>query len=248
MTNICRFILLVASLLLSLPAAQAQSDDNTTRREINNIKRSPDYFYAESTLSSEDAARDAANVLLATYINDYAKEQGIADARRANPDKLEGVQYLSMKRGDNTRVFAYIPRATYLPGYTSPAKSAISPKSASSTKSDLSDRSDLSDSSDIPSLSPACLEAINELKAKSTLQAAVKHLAYLKSKNQVRRYGTVRDCRDAAKSLWLIAGNDPDMTLTAILGTGANSRTNYFTGADDNLGNYSGYNAVWFEF
>lgn len=239
--------MLAALLLLPPFTTQAQDSDNATRREINKIKRSADYFYSESTLPGEDTAKDAANVLLATFINDYAKEHDITDALRANPDKLEEVQYLTMKRGDNTRVFAYVPRKVYIPGYI--------PKNT--TPSDRSDKSDPSDQAAKPapagnpataSLSAPCREAIEELKGKGNLQAAVKHLAYLKSKNLVRRYGTVRDCRDAAKSLWIIAGNDPDMTLTAILGTGNDNRTNYFTGAGDSLGNYSGYNAVWFEF
>ncbi len=254
MNHICRILLLILPMAsMCHHRADAQTDDNETRREINEIKRSPDYFYAESTHPDENTAREAANVLLATYINDYIKEHGITGARRAEPDNLECLQYLTMMRGTNTRVFAYLPRAIYIPGYTSPAtpsgkQSDLSVQSDQSVKSDSSDKPDKSDIPDKSDLYPAARNAINELMGKGTLQEAVRHLAYLQSCNIVKRYGTIRDCRNTAGSLWIIADNDPAMTIKTILGPGADTRTNYATGETDSLANHSGCNAVWFEF
>lgn len=166
-----------------------------------------------------------------------------------------------MKRGDNTRVFAYVHRSVYIPNYQEPDMDAP----IADIGSDDSIGADEADEADEPSvdtgstpvtaqsigtggLTPLRRQAIDELLGKGNLASAVKHLAKLKSENIVKRYGTMRDCRNAAASNWIIAESNPEMTVTAILGPGADSRQNYANGSDDSLGNYSGYNAVWFEF
>jgi len=235
------------------------AQDDETRRAINEIKRSPNYFYAESTLPSEEEATEAANVLLANFINDYIKDNGITGVERVTSETLEGVQYKSMKRGDNTRMFAYVHRSVYVPNYQEPdmdisgmvsddIESDDDSGSASATVRDNSQPSRSVQSVGTGDLTPLRRQAIDELLSKSGLAEAVKHLAKLRSENIVKRYGTMRDCRNAAGSNWIIAESNPEMTVTAILGPGTDSRQNYANGSEDSLGNYSGYNAVWFEF
>lgn len=256
MSKTLKSIFLLAFMLAGTFFAMAQDDD--TRRAINEIKRSPNYFYAESTLPSETEATEAANVLLANFINDYIKENSISGVDRVTSESLEGVQYKSMKRGDNTRVFAYVHRSVYVPNYQEPDMNAP----IGDIGSDDSAGSDVDDEISVAvrpapraaqsvgtgALTPLRRQAIDELLGKGDLASAVKHLAKLKSENIVKRYGTMRDCRNAAASNWIIADSNPEMTVTAILGPGADSRQNYANGSDDSLGNYSGYNAVWFEF
>lgn len=252
-------------MLVSL-AAQAQDDQ--TRRAINEIKRSPNYFYAESTLPTDKEATDAANVLLANFINDYVKENGIDGVERVTSDNLQGVQYMSMKRGDNIRMFAYVHRSVYIPNYEEPdmddadskvgiAQAPASEEPVAEVEEPVADETPTvsprratpaAEAAGAEGLSPLHRQAINELLGKGNLPTAVKHLAKLRSENIVKRYGTMRDCRNSAGSNWIIAESDPDMTLTAILGPGADQRQNYSNGTEDSLGNYSGYNAVWFEF
>ncbi len=256
MSKTLKSILLLAFMLAGALSAMAQDDD--TRRAINEIKRSPNYFYAESTLPSETEATEAANVLLANFINDYVKDNGISGVDRVTSESLEGVQYKSMKRGDNIRVFAYVHRSVYVPNYQEPEMDAAigGIDSDDSAGSDVAEESS-ADTAPVPrtvqsvgtgALTPLRRQAIDELLGKGDLASAVKHLAKLKSENIVKRYGTMRDCRNAAASNWIIAESNPEMTVTAILGPGADSRQNYANGSDDSLGNYSGYNAVWFEF
>lgn len=237
-------------------ALSVSAQDDAVRRAINEIKRSPNYFYAESTMPSEEEATDAANVLLANFINDYVKDNGISGVDRVTSDSLEGVLYKSMKRGDNIRVFAYVHRCVYLPNYQEPEMDAAVGLDDYNDRSDVADDSSAAtapltqaaQSADTEALTPLRRQAIDELLKKGDLVSAVKHLSKLKSENIVKRYGTMRDCRNAAASNWIIAESNPEMTVTAILGPGADSRMNYVNGSDDTLGNYSGYNAVWFEF
>ena len=92
------------------------------------------------------------------------------------------------------------------------------------------------------------ITAIEDLLKSTNLVEAVELLRRLESRRVVRRLGTYTDCRDAAKSFWLIFDTNEARTLLAILGTGADSRMNYKTKQMDSLINYSGKNAIWFEF
>lgn len=264
MSKTLKSIILSALAFLSATAVMAQDDE--TRRAINEIKRSPNYFYAEATLPTPDEATEAANVLLASFINDYVKDNNIQGVARVTSDNLEGVQYKSMKRGDNTRMFAYVHRSVYIPNYQEPDMDITleeqipdesvtlgeytpsEPTEETTVATAAAPRTQAVQASGTDGLTPLQQQAINELVGSGDLQAAVKRLAKLRSENIVKRYGTMRDCRNSAGSNWIIAESNPAMTLTAILGPGADTRRNYMTGGDDSLGNYSGYNAVWFEF
>lgn len=263
MSKTLKSIILSALAFLSATAVMAQDDG--TRRAINEIKRSPNYFYAEATLPTPDEATEAANVLLASFINDYVKDNNIQGVARVTSDNLEGVQYKSMKRGDNTRMFAYVHRSVYIPNYQEPDMDitieeqlpddsenldyySSSGAAGETSAAVAAPQAQAVQASGTDGLTPLQRQAINELVGSGDLQAAVKRLAKLRSENIVKRYGTMRDCRNSAGSNWIIAESNPAMTLTAILGPGADTRRNYMTGGDDSLGNYSGYNAVWFEF
>lgn len=97
-------------------------------------------------------------------------------------------------------------------------------------------------------LKPFEKTAIEDLLKSTNLVEAVELLRRLESRRVVRRLGTYTDCRDASKSFWVICDTNEARTLLAILGTGAASRMNYKTKQMDSLINYSGKNAIWFEF
>ena len=90
--------------------------------------------------------------------------------------------------------------------------------------------------------------AIEDLLKSTNLVEAVELLRRLEARRVIRRIGTYTDCRDASKSFWLICDTNEARSLLAVLGTGADSRMNYKTKQMDSLINYSGKNAIWFEF
>lgn len=86
-----------------------------TAKQINEIKRSGAYFHAESTAESQQEATDAATQMLAYYINEYIKDNSLS-IPNVSADNIPGVKYLEVKRGTNTRVFAYVERNVILGG------------------------------------------------------------------------------------------------------------------------------------
>ena len=97
-------------------------------------------------------------------------------------------------------------------------------------------------------LKPFEKTAIEDLLKSTNLVEAVELLRRLEARRVIRRIGTYTDCRDASKSFWLICDTNEARSLLAVLGTGADSRMNYKTKQMDSLINYSGKNAIWFEF
>ena len=97
-------------------------------------------------------------------------------------------------------------------------------------------------------LKPFEKTAIEDLLKSTNLVEAVELLRRLEARRVIRRIGTYTDCRDASKSFWLICDTNEARSLLAVLGTGADSRMNYKIKQMDSLINYSGKNAIWFEF
>lgn len=112
--NYLRLIALVAT--LSVPIAlQAQDPNDAARvKEINKIKKSSDYLYAESTTKDLESAVDNALSLLEMTVEEWAKAEHKDINRfvvRANND----IETIRTRRGDFYRVFVYIKKKDVLP-------------------------------------------------------------------------------------------------------------------------------------
>ena len=86
---------------------------------------------------------------------------------------------------------------------------------------------------------------IDELLEASALTEAKAMLNRFKAEFKVKRYGSYNECKNIGESFWLIVENGGG-SVKAILGPGADERTNFKTMIKDRLGNYSGYDAIWF--
>lgn len=107
--SIKKISLLAFSLLLATMAVAQQSNS----KEINKIKRSTSYLYAEATMESEKDAYEVANELLLQQINEY-----IASKRKLNnasnvliKDLQAKSESLIMMRGEMHRVFVYVKKS-----------------------------------------------------------------------------------------------------------------------------------------
>lgn len=108
--NINKFkrVALAAAALLMGFSAMAQ----TTSKQINQIKRSPLYLYAEATMESEEEAQSVAYELLLQQVQEYiASSQMLsaADNVLIKDVKTKG-ESLSMMRGEMHRVFVYVKK------------------------------------------------------------------------------------------------------------------------------------------
>ncbi|MDE6653509.1 MAG: hypothetical protein K2K37_03880, partial [Muribaculaceae bacterium] len=94
-------------------SASAQSDDMSASKRINKIKRDGSYIYAEATAATEAEAKSLCDDIIKVEISKYvASKRNLTSAdqliiKDANYDK----EYLSMPRGEMTRVFIYVKKS-----------------------------------------------------------------------------------------------------------------------------------------
>lgn len=117
-TNLLRTFWALVALIISIPAWA-----DATQRQINDLRRNPDYFFAEATGASRDAAIAQADLLLAGYINAYLKDNGLQGS--ADASQITGVEHIAVAKGAETKAYAYTQRRNYIPDWTTPDYAAI---------------------------------------------------------------------------------------------------------------------------
>lgn len=253
----------------SVMGALAQNSGIT--KQINDIKRDGRYFYAESTMETEEEAREAATLMLTNYINDYINDKKLPPESKVTEQSLMKAQYIKGKRGTNMRVFVYVNKADYVPfeaaGEAVPLESKVEPIAAPESAETLAPvatpavskpivkestvaSESSSDAVSIPLLVEWQQEAVNEMLTKPNLQGVISVLNRMKVDYKVKRFGTYNECKNIAECFWVILEDDVDKSLVTILGPGASDRVNFRTRQYDSLDNYfgKGKSAVWFEF
>ncbi|RGN35204.1 hypothetical protein DXB65_11235 [Bacteroides oleiciplenus] len=262
-----RILMLLLGCFLVM-GALAQNSGIT--KQINDIKRDGRYFYAESTMETEEEAREAATLMLTNYINDYINDKKLPPESKVTEQGLTKAQYIKGKRGTNMRVFVYVNKADYVPfepvGEAAPLESKVEPIAAPEpvetsepvatpavsepvvTESTVASES--SSDASIPLLVEWQQEAVNEMLTKPNLQGVISVLNRMKVDYKVKRFGTYNECKNIAECFWVILENDADKSLVTILGPGTSDRVNFRTRQYDSLDNYfgKGKGAVWFEF
>lgn len=280
-------------------AANMVFSQSNTGKQINDIKRDGQYFYAESTLETEEKAHETATLMLANFINDYINSNNLPHDKKVTEQDLAKAQSLSMKRGPMIRVFLYVKKSDFVPDGTvaTPAKEEpevqvpvakeepvakeapvvkeepIAKKKPVEEVEQQKPEAKTADTSeqaipaeDQPNTEPADQPvetaesnsmrlavswqqtAIDDILKKSSLPEVVVLLNRLKAEYKVKRMGTYNESKNAALSFWVICENDSNNSLITVLGPGTDSRVNFKTMQHDSLGNYSGKNAMWFDF
>lgn len=121
-----RILMLLFVCVLSVHMVFSQSSN--TSKQINDIKRDGQYFYAESTLETEAAAHESATLMLANFINDYVNSNNLPSDKKVAEKDLADAKSLTMKRGPMVRVFIYVKKSDFVPAETA---------NQSSTKEDI---------------------------------------------------------------------------------------------------------------
>lgn len=106
-SNKCFFLLAFALLFTTMAVAQ-----QTTSKEINKIKRSSSYLYAEATMDSEAEAAEVAYELLMKQVDEYigSKKKLTSADNVLIKDIRSRSEQMSMMRGEMHRVFVYVKK------------------------------------------------------------------------------------------------------------------------------------------
>lgn len=110
---LCTFLLLC----FCYTFAQEAPSKVPPAKQINNIKRTNEYVWAEATAESVPEAFEAANISLVQYISKYVEETG--NLQKADlvvlKDKAAKCERIELQRGDMYKVFVYVKKEDIIP-------------------------------------------------------------------------------------------------------------------------------------
>ena len=223
-----RILLSITLCLLALTAAQAGPTDDV-KKEINKIKKSSQYIYAESTAPTEEDARAYAEERLFDEVNKWVSTQkkmkGSANLVVNNRKELWTT--LSMPRGTNMyRYFIYVKKKDIIP-----TDNAV--VIANESRPAVEEK-----------LQPVLPEAINLLAGITDYYAMAEKVKQLKAEGKIEDYGRYASLDDPDECYLIIYNRE--CKFVAILTPGP-ERLNVKTNQPDGVANYSGCGAIGIE-
>ncbi len=222
----------LCSLLTLLPATQAPAmDTDAVKAEINKVKKSNSYIYAESTAPLESDAKEQAESMLYNNVNAWAATQ----------KKLRGSQSfvinnrkdvwstLSMPRGTNMhRVFLYVKKSDIIAGDNATILS--------------NDRLSVVEEVEKTPVH-AVVGKIGQCKTFGEAEAMIREASAAGDITHFGRYSAVDD----PAPYYLFIYNREYQALAILSPTdGDGKRTNMRTGQTDGIENYRGCGAICF--
>ena len=90
------------------------------------------------------------------------------------------------------------------------------------------------------------IELISTILQKENISDVVPFIERCRASRKIKNFGTIAESKDSASSFWVIFDTDSSRSLITVLGPGVDLRMNYKTHSSQNLGDYSGKNAIWF--
>ena len=213
---------------LSLPSLMAGPADDV-KEEINRIKKSSKYLYAESTAPTEDAARAYAEDELHETVNKWVATQKKlkGSAGLVVNNRREMWTTLSMPRGSNmVRYFIYVRKSDILP-----ADNAV--VIANENRPAVEEE-----------LKPVLPEAVTVVAAITDYYEMAEKVQQLKAEGKIKSYARYASLDDPGKCYLIIY--NPDAKVVAVL-TPEPGRRNVKTNKPDGIANYRGCGAIGIE-
>ncbi len=230
-------LLLGAMTLLPLAAQTSSVDD--VKKQINIIKKSPDYIYAESTAPTEEAAKAAAETALYDDVNKWAatqkKMQGKANIVINNKESVWNE--LVMPRGNNMhRVFVYVKKKDIIASDDVTVIANTNLSTVEPVEEEIS-------AAEAPLVIPAAVQTIAACTIFTDAEAALKQL---KNEGKVSVYDRYSKLESPEACYLFIY--DRTFNAKAVLTPEGNNgqRTNVVTKEKDGIANYPGHGAIGF--
>lgn len=226
-----KYLLFVVAWFMSLTVQAADG----RLEEINAIKKSPLYLYAEATMKDpQEAATTAFNLLRDEILRWATANQQPIDSALAQRICLNA-DTLMMARADMTRVFVYVKKSSLDPSSTEqPNDSTLLNKDIKQTLlQHFSQRKESKQGGVIHKI----MKARNFFELREIMEP-------LKESGEIRDYGKYLSAPNPADCYLIVY--DPAGNILAWLGKGDDTRKNLKTGQKDTIRNYHGCGAIWF--
>lgn len=228
-------------LVLSLMVAVCMFAQTNATQSINEIKRQGDiYLYAESTSQTWEEALDNAKYLLGVEIETWIKSLGTKPADGYIAQAQNHIYNLKSMRGDRYRAFVYVKKTDVVP--VANASQLVVVPINEEHKTTISEVSS-SKQSVTPVYQPSEFE--EEMMSIADANNIGLFIKRLKSEGKISNYGKYKDM-PANIDCYLFVYNR-DMAIPAYLHKQGNKYINLKTGKVDQMSNYSGCGAWWFQ-
>lgn len=228
-------------LVLSLMVAVCMFAQTNATQSINEIKRQGDtYLYAESTSRTWEEAMDNAKYLLGVEIETWVKTLDSKPADGYIAEAQNHVYNLKSMRGDRFRAFVYVKKTDIVP-YDNISQLVVVPMSEEQ-KTTISEVS--SSRKKVPvEYQPSEFE--EEMMSITDANNIGMFIKRLKTEGKVVNYGKYKDMPSGIDCYLFVYNRD--MAIPAYLYKQGEKYINLKTGKQDQVVNYSGCGAWWFQ-
>lgn len=210
-------------------------------QSINDIKRQGDiYLYAESTSQTWEEALDNAKYLLGVEIETWVKSLDTKPADGYIAEAQNHVYNLKSMRGDRFRAFVYVKKTDIVP-YNNVSQLVVVPIS----EEQKTTISEVSSSRRQVAMEYQPSEFEEEMMSITDANNIGMFIKRLKSEGKVVNYGKYKDMPSGIDCYLFVY--DRDMAIPAYLHKQGNRYTNIKTGKQDQVTNYAGCGAWWFQ-
>ena len=254
--------LFLTFIMMACLSAGAQENQAELKSKVNEIKKSPDYIYAEATRETAEEAKSAAEEQLYNNINIWvAHEKNLRGAKQVivAQTKSDYEEY-QLQRGNMTRAFLYVKKSDIITGDNVRVLN-VNPLKEGEAKDDKAQQPadpqpSLEDAiegtvpeqkiAEEPQPAKPAVEIsplVKELANIATIQAFGTRLKELKAQGKVGVYGKYKELPDPDNCLLVVYNRQG--TIEAVLTAGA-QRYNATTALPDALANYPGCAAIGF--
>lgn len=236
MTYIKTFLTICGCIWLSAIATAQTSDDAT--KEINRIKLSSDYLYAETTMADEAEALEGAYAILEMQVRDWLATQG--NTNDANTHILQAKEHFSTintMRRTYHRVFVYVQK-----------KDVISLNVDDNT---LVVRTDEPAPETVTELATSEVEVVvltseeEEISRIRQFKDVEPYVKKLQDEGKLQAYGKYKDMPKAA--CHLLVYDKQGNIVAAMRRADSGEMLNLKTCNEDDIKNYKGCGAIWLQ-
>ena len=226
---------------LSLFVALCMFAQGNATQSINEIKRQGDiYLYAESTSQTWEEALDNAKYLLGVEIETWVKSLDTKPADGYIAEAQNHVYNLKSMRGDRFRAFVYVKKTDVVP-YNNVSQLVVVPMSEEQ-KTTISEVSS-SRKQEAAEYKPSKFE--EEMMSITDANNIGMFIKRLKTEGKVVNYGKYKDMPSGIDCYLFVYNRD--MAIPAYLHKQGDTYINIKTGKQDQVTNYAGCGAWWFQ-
>lgn len=234
--------LFLTFILMACLSAGAQDNQAELKSKVNEIKKSPDYIYAETTRETAEEAKSAAEEQLYNNINIWvAQEKKLRGAKQVivAQAKADYEEY-QLQRGNMVRAFLYVKKSDIIAADNVRVLD-VNPLKEDEAKEDEAQQPAADPQPATPAVEISPL--VKELAGIATIQAFGTRIKELKAQGKVGVYGKYKELSDPDNCLLVIYNRQG--TIEAVLTAGA-QRYNATTALPDAIANYPGCAAIGF--